>query len=76
MFRDANEGSVRKRAATAMADKVIVALKAEKVISKVALSWALSHVVHPGDSITLLAVLPSEKSGSFTNLAPNFDFRV
>ncbi|KAM6544164.1 hypothetical protein CsatB_008611 [Cannabis sativa] len=42
-----------------MVDKVVVAVKAERVISKAALAWALTHVVHPGDSITLLAVLPS-----------------
>ncbi|CAN1273698.1 Inactive protein kinase SELMODRAFT_444075 [Linum perenne] len=44
-------------------DKVVVAVKAEKVISKTALSWALSHVVNPGDCITLLAVFPQEKLG-------------
>ncbi|CAN0922151.1 Cytochrome P450 82A1 (Fragment) [Linum grandiflorum] len=42
-------------------DKVVVAVKAEKVISKASLAWALSHVVHPGDCITLLAVFPEEK---------------
>ncbi|XP_062097117.1 inactive protein kinase SELMODRAFT_444075-like [Humulus lupulus] len=63
MFRDAIEGSVSKRAATSVVDKVVVAVKAERVISKAALAWALTHVVHPGDSITLLAVLPSERAG-------------
>ncbi|CAN4092790.1 unnamed protein product [Withania somnifera] len=43
-------------------DKVIVAVKAEKVITKTALAWALTHVVHPGDCITLLAVFSDEKS--------------
>lgn len=63
MFRDAIERSVKQRAADAMADKVIVAVKAEKLISKSALAWALNHVVHPGDCITLLAVLSGDKSG-------------
>ncbi|KAJ6404825.1 hypothetical protein OIU84_012906 [Salix udensis] len=32
-------------------------------MSKTALAWALTHVVHPGDCITLLAVFNSEKYG-------------
>ncbi|XP_058220933.1 inactive protein kinase SELMODRAFT_444075-like isoform X2 [Rhododendron vialii] len=44
------------------ASNVIVAVKAEKVISKAALAWALSHVVHPGDSVTLLAVISGHKT--------------
>ncbi|KAJ6971808.1 hypothetical protein NC653_032371 [Populus alba x Populus x berolinensis] len=47
---------------TVPADKVVIAVKAEKVISKTALAWALTHVVHPGDGITLLAVFTKEKS--------------
>ncbi|GAB4852038.1 hypothetical protein Ancab_016231 [Ancistrocladus abbreviatus] len=43
--------------------KVVVAIKAERVISKAALAWALTHVVHPGDSITLLAVFPGRSTG-------------
>ncbi|XP_010255039.1 PREDICTED: inactive protein kinase SELMODRAFT_444075-like isoform X2 [Nelumbo nucifera] len=43
-------------------EQVIVAVRAEKDISKTALAWALSHVVRPGDCITLLAILSSEKS--------------
>ncbi|CAI9777799.1 unnamed protein product [Fraxinus pennsylvanica] len=39
---------------------VIVAVKAEKVISNIALSWATTHVARPGDCILLLAVF-SEK---------------
>ncbi|XP_049390693.1 inactive protein kinase SELMODRAFT_444075-like isoform X1 [Solanum stenotomum] len=45
-----------------LADKVIVAVKAEKVINKTALAWAITHVVRPGDCITLLAVFSDEKS--------------
>lgn len=57
-------GGGRQRANNAMADnKVIVAVKAEKVISRTALAWALTHVVHAGDRITLLAVFSGEKTG-------------
>ncbi|XP_022949476.1 inactive protein kinase SELMODRAFT_444075-like [Cucurbita moschata] len=43
--------------------KVIVAVKASKEIPKTALVWALTHVVHIGDCITLLVVVPSQTSG-------------
>lgn len=52
--------SVRKKTC----DRVIVAVKAEKVIANTALAWALTHVVRPGDCITLLAVYPQEKTGN------------
>jgi hypothetical protein len=42
----------------------VIAVKAEKVMSKAALAWALTHVVHPGDCITLIAVFTNEKSGN------------
>ena len=45
--------------------KVIVAVKASKEIPKTALVWALTHVVHIGDCITLLVVVPSQTSGTF-----------
>ncbi|KAI4355526.1 hypothetical protein L6164_004289 [Bauhinia variegata] len=45
------------------AEKVIVAVKASKEIPKTALVWALTHVVQPGDCITLLVVVPSQSSG-------------
>ncbi|XP_024017150.1 inactive protein kinase SELMODRAFT_444075 [Morus notabilis] len=38
---------------------VVVAVRAAKEISKAALVWALTHVVHPGDCIKLLVVIPS-----------------
>nr|XP_043614524.1 inactive protein kinase SELMODRAFT_444075-like [Erigeron canadensis] len=48
-----------------MPENVIVAVRAdEKVVSKTALGWALSHVVHPGDCVILLAVFPGNKSSS------------
>ncbi|XP_004486812.1 inactive protein kinase SELMODRAFT_444075 isoform X2 [Cicer arietinum] len=45
------------------AEKVIVAVKASKEIPKTALVWSLTHVVQPGDCITLLVVVPSQCSG-------------
>lgn len=47
----------------AAAEKVVVAVRAEKVISRTALAWALTHVVRPGDCVALLAVFPGEKRG-------------
>ena len=63
---------------TVPADKVVIAVKAEKVISKTALAWALTHVVHPGDGITLLAVFTKEKSGNsgFSNADTLFSLLV
>lgn len=48
------------------AEKVIVAVKASKEIPKTALVWSLTHVVQPGDCITLLVVVPSQCSGHFS----------
>ncbi|KAF5200813.1 Inactive protein kinase [Thalictrum thalictroides] len=45
-------------------EKVVVAVRADKgEISRTALTWALTHIVHPGDCLTLLAVLSNGKSG-------------
>ncbi|XP_039005859.1 inactive protein kinase SELMODRAFT_444075-like [Hibiscus syriacus] len=52
----------QERTGLGMAKKVVVAVKASKEIPKTALVWALSHVVQPGDCITLL-VVPSHCSG-------------
>ncbi|XP_012450441.1 inactive protein kinase SELMODRAFT_444075 isoform X1 [Gossypium raimondii] len=57
------ELSLRQRSTTIRLEKVVVAVKAERVISKTALAWALTHVVRPGDCVTLLAIFPSEKKG-------------
>ncbi|XP_047310455.1 inactive protein kinase SELMODRAFT_444075-like [Impatiens glandulifera] len=46
-----------------VAEKVVVAVKASREISKTALVWALTHVVQPGDCITLLVVVPSQSPG-------------
>lgn len=43
--------------------KVVVAVKASNEVPKTALVWALTHVVQPGDCITLLVVVPSQSSG-------------
>lgn len=44
-------------------EKVVVAVKASKDISRTALVWALRHVVQPGDCIILLVVIPPQSSG-------------
>ncbi|XP_020584510.1 inactive protein kinase SELMODRAFT_444075-like isoform X2 [Phalaenopsis equestris] len=46
-----------------LTEKVVVAVKASKEISKNALVWALTHVVQPGDCLTLLVVMPLQSSG-------------
>ncbi|KAF8388841.1 hypothetical protein HHK36_025521 [Tetracentron sinense] len=53
-------------------EKVIVAVKASQEISKTALLWALSHVVQPGDCITLLVVIPAHSSGRKLWVFPRF----
>ncbi|KAL8118733.1 inactive protein kinase SELMODRAFT_444075-like isoform X1 [Apium graveolens] len=62
MSRELKLGKHEKGLDAAM-EKVIVAVKAAKEVPKNALVWALTHVVQPGDSITLLVVLPSQSSG-------------
>ncbi|XP_010542441.1 PREDICTED: inactive protein kinase SELMODRAFT_444075-like [Tarenaya hassleriana] len=54
------------------AEKVIVAVKASREIPKTALVWALTHVVQPGDCITLLVVVPSHNSGRKLWVFPRF----
>ncbi|KAJ1687964.1 hypothetical protein LUZ63_019354 [Rhynchospora breviuscula] len=44
-------------------EKVVVAVKASKEISRTALVWALRHVVQPGDCIILLVLIPTQSSG-------------
>ncbi|WJX15830.1 non-specific serine/threonine protein kinase [Trifolium repens] len=66
MLRGETVGSKSARhatTATVSSNKVLVAVKAEKVISNTALAWALTHIVHSSDSITLLAVYSTEKTG-------------
>ncbi|XP_040969424.1 inactive protein kinase SELMODRAFT_444075 isoform X1 [Gossypium hirsutum] len=52
----------QEKTSLGMTEKVVVAVKASKEIPKTALVWALTHVVQPGDCITLL-VVPSHGSG-------------
>ncbi|KAF4398111.1 hypothetical protein CsatB_012274 [Cannabis sativa] len=61
MSRDQRRGKQEK--GSDGAEKVVVAVKASKEIPKTALVWALTHVVQPGDCITLLVVVPSQNSG-------------
>ncbi|KAI9118321.1 hypothetical protein K1719_010653 [Acacia pycnantha] len=66
MLRDEIVGSRSARhsaTVSAASNKVLVAVKAERVISKTALTWALTHVVRSSDCITLLAVYCGEKTG-------------
>lgn len=63
MSRELKLGKHEKGLDAAM-EKVIVAVKAAKEVPKNALVWALTHVVQPGDSITLVVVLPSQSSGT------------
>ncbi|GAB2228022.1 hypothetical protein Droror1_Dr00009851 [Drosera rotundifolia] len=53
-------------------EKVLVAVKASKEIPKTALVWALTHVVQPGDGITLLVVVPPHSSGKKLWAFPRF----
>lgn len=56
---------VKQEKGSDVAEKVVVAVKASKEIPKTALVWALTHVVQPGDCITLLVVVPAQSSGIF-----------
>ncbi|KAH7547185.1 hypothetical protein FEM48_Zijuj01G0282500 [Ziziphus jujuba var. spinosa] len=51
---------VKQEKGSDVAEKVVVAVKASKEIPKTALVWALTHVVQPGDCITLLVVVPAQ----------------
>ncbi|WRX27955.1 hypothetical protein QQP08_020442 [Theobroma cacao] len=62
MSREQKKGK-QEKGGTDVAEKVVVAVKASKEIPKTALVWALTHVVQPGDCITLLVVVPSHGSG-------------
>lgn len=66
-------GTESHRNADKAPEKVVVAIKAEKEISRTALSWTLAHVARPGDSVVLLAVLSGQRNGkkvwSFPTLA-------
>ncbi|KAB5563884.1 hypothetical protein DKX38_003938 [Salix brachista] len=61
MSREQKRGN-QEKGGSDVAVKVVVAVKASKEIPKTALVWALTHVVQPGDCITLLVVVPSQSS--------------
>ncbi|XP_057976649.1 inactive protein kinase SELMODRAFT_444075-like [Malania oleifera] len=71
MSREQKRGKPEK-GSDATAEKVVVAVKASKEIPKTALVWALTHVVQPGDCITLLVVVPSQNSGRKLWVFPRF----
>ncbi|KAK9113219.1 hypothetical protein Scep_020738 [Stephania cephalantha] len=59
---------------TTDSEQVVVAVRAEKEISRTALAWALTHIVRPGDRIVLIAVFPKDSKslgGRFWNF-PRF----
>ncbi|KAL0429887.1 UNVERIFIED_CONTAM: Inactive protein kinase SELMODRAFT [Sesamum radiatum] len=62
MSRELKKGGKQEKGSDE-AEKVVVAVKASKEIPKTALVWALTHVVQPGDCITLLVVVSSHSSG-------------
>lgn len=61
MSKDQKRGKQEK--SSEAAEKVVVAVKASREIPKTALVWALTHVVQPGDCITLLVVVPAQSPG-------------
>lgn len=63
MSREIKKGEKVEKGCGSMAEKVVVAVKSSKEIPKTALVWALTHVVQPGDCITLLVVI-SHGSGN------------
>ncbi|KAG7984112.1 hypothetical protein I3843_04G141400 [Carya illinoinensis] len=56
------KGGKEKVSSNVSGKVVVVAVKASKEIPKIALVWALTHVVQPGDCIKLLVVIPANSS--------------
>ena len=71
MSKELKRGN-QEKGGSDVAVKVVVAVKASKEIPKTALVWALTHVVQPGDCITLLVVVPSHGSGILSSSFINF----
>ncbi|KAL1203726.1 Inactive protein kinase [Cardamine amara subsp. amara] len=63
---------VEKRPGSNGTEKVLVAVKASREISKTALVWALTHIVQPGDCITLIVVVPCQSAGRKLWTFPRF----
>ncbi|KAG7600592.1 Protein kinase domain [Arabidopsis suecica] len=67
-----NREKQEKRSGSNGTEKVLVAVKASREISKTALVWALTHIVHPGDCITLIVVVTSHNAGRKLWTFPRF----
>ncbi|KAJ4717917.1 Kinase family protein [Melia azedarach] len=72
MSREVQQRGKQEKGSSDAAEKVVVAVKASKEIPKTALVWALTHVVQPGDCITLLVVVPEHGSGRRFWVFPRF----
>lgn len=55
-------------------DVVVVVVRAAKEISTTALTWALKNVVHPGDCVRLLVVVPIQTSSNVSPFASHHFF--
>ena len=73
MSREQPKGGKQEKGSDG-AEKVIVAVKASKEIPRTALVWSLTHVVQPGDCITLLVVVPSQSTGDASFACISFIF--
>ena len=61
-------GNSRPQSEVFLHEKVLVAVDATKQLTKHALEWALTNVlVRPGESITLLALLPAGNYSKYLN---------
>ncbi|XP_017238693.1 inactive protein kinase SELMODRAFT_444075 isoform X2 [Daucus carota subsp. sativus] len=56
------EKTSEERGLDGMERVVLVAVKASREISRNSLVWALTHIVHPGDCVKLLVVVPVQTS--------------
>ncbi|XP_010501127.1 PREDICTED: inactive protein kinase SELMODRAFT_444075-like [Camelina sativa] len=65
-------GKQEKRLGSNGTENVLVAVKASREISKTALVWALTHIVKPGDCITLIVVVTSHHAGRKLWTFPRF----
>ncbi|XP_010440811.1 PREDICTED: inactive protein kinase SELMODRAFT_444075-like [Camelina sativa] len=66
------QGKQEKRLGSNGTENVLVAVKASREISKTALVWALTHIVKPGDCITLIVVVTSHHAGRKLWTFPRF----
>ena len=67
MFADFRmEKTSEERGLDGMERVVLVAVKASREISRNSLVWALTHIVHPGDCVKLLVVVPVQTSSKLS----------